>query len=363
MSNAKKWKRRSRQQYLLSESPSLRTKLVSSSTLLSAEFLAQAAWSKSIVIGSNLLRLTENLWTSHSKRCIVRKSNNMGFKVASGRPEMHCRKRDAQRTGRGASTALKSRGFTLIELLVVITIIVILAALLLPALARAKAQARSVSCKNHLHQLGLALNMYVQESRDQYPYCFGDLSHPNYKWQVALRTYYPLEWSNLLYHCPAYAGRIVQGYDGSGIYFGSYSYNFRGAYLGASGRMFGFQGPYLPPVSASKVSVPSDLIAITDSAGGVPGPDVGSNIQNGYGPTNWIGLDYNLNWPLDNMTDPFSHIIQKAPQHGRNFNLLFCDGHASQMKVWDLTHCSNSAAMWNYDHQPHPEGWGKGSWP
>ncbi|MGP8235633.1 MAG: type II secretion system protein, partial [Limisphaerales bacterium] len=54
--------------------------------------------------------------------------------------------------------------FTLVELLVVVAIIGILAALLLTALARGKAQGQSAACKNHVRQIGLALTMYASEA-------------------------------------------------------------------------------------------------------------------------------------------------------------------------------------------------------
>src|SRR5208337_4118322 len=118
------------------------------------------------------------------------------------------------------------RAFTLVELVVVVAILGILAALLLPALSRAKGQGQSVACKNHLGQIGRAMTMYVSDY-NIYPSAGLEM-----RWAEQLAPYNPLPWTNLTWHCPAYLAeggvvewRLPPRYGGSYKLGTSYSYN------------------------------------------------------------------------------------------------------------------------------------------
>jgi prepilin-type processing-associated H-X9-DG protein len=240
---------------------------------------------------------------------------------------------------------------------VVIAIIAILAALLLPALAMGRAHARSASCENHLHQMGLALRMYVDQN-GKYPRSIDvDRRSGNVLfWFNGLAPFYRLQWTNTAYHCPGYKGAIQLNETDSGVWkgrggpVGSYAYNAFGLRLtdgggGAQPNSLGL-GPIdrrSRVISDAQIVAPAEMFSIGESR------FVSKGVNHVPG-----GADYMVRGLLVN-TPPW--IKFDPARHGKTYNQLFVDGHVAQMNPWALYDCAKSGAMWNNDHQPHPELW------
>jgi len=157
------------------------------------------------------------------------------------------------------------RAFTLIELLVVIAIVAILAALLLPALSRAKESGRRTACINNLRQLDLALRVYVDEHEG-----FFTPRMLLRQWPSQLIDYY--QELNVL-RCPTENLAAGNGNrDEADLAPRSYLLNLFGDYFSATlssddYRRF-FKGTYTVSMPESALSAPSELILFGEKKSG-----------------------------------------------------------------------------------------------
>jgi len=250
-------------------------------------------------------------------------------------------------------------GLTLIELLVVIAIMALLAALLLPVLARSKATAQSAVCKNNLRQLGISLQVFLSENHcyPVNPFQTRPSSPPNSErlWlgklvREGLGVSQPS--TNFqrggVWRCPSaqWSGSMLNGNDLN--QFTDYGYNddkFSGRGFRESTNKFGLQGHYIAdahsasewsfrPIAESEVVAPSDMMAIGDcfEANGLF-----------------------LRRPIEVFAE-FGNILGR---HRGKGNVVFCDGHVESPTLKFLFEDTSDPALvrWNRDHQPHPEKW------
>jgi prepilin-type processing-associated H-X9-DG protein len=264
----------------------------------------------------------------------------------------------------------KGSAFTVIELLMVILVIGILAALLTSGLNGAKRRADSTTCKNHLRQMGQALQMYVPDNGSKYPHLWNKwdsslapevgLRSSGY-WWARLQAYYPINWTNGYYHCPGYKGLISPEVENHAAY-GSYGYNGDGVAIPGSGyidpaqginirftKKFGFGHAWQdsPSLSEGLIVCPAEMVSIGESrwlgekANGLRGA-----------PSEFVcGL-------LKTSREYKGNVFAFNPaRHGSVYNQVFCDGHVTSMNPWVFFNPTNSARMWNYDHQEHQELW------
>ena len=252
------------------------------------------------------------------------------------------------------------RGFTLIELLVVIAIIAVLAGLLLPVLARAKASAQALQCKNNLKQVGVTLNLYVNDFASYPVLRYYDPAPHIWVDPLCVSLGYPIPISNNfkgVFVCPsgverrlrAKPYRVSYGYNASGWVHGSGRAGQKFGKLGLGGEdpLNAEFGGNVVPTRESDVMQPTDMMAVADDFSGSYDVNNRMLIEGVNGVIARAAWPPNLPWPDE------GELARK--RHSGKLNVVFCDGHVEGVKVHSLFFDKSDEALrrWNLDHMPH----------
>jgi len=244
-------------------------------------------------------------------------------------------------TGRRAR---KGQGFTLIELLVVIAIIAILAAMLLPALSKAKDRANAVACLSNTKQISMGVYMYAGDNGDFFPsprdwwlpgpyknslnlICGGEwLLRDHVTPNTPAPMLVPYLANNKIWICPKRRRGLTYttapgDFDPSVTGFLSYGFNSCGVFgaVGTDGNM-----ATAKPFKASSVSRPAEVVACTDTSG--------SNDPNNTPAAAWLDSFWAGS---SGPTVPAAGGSENArlqtayARHSKRVNVIYVDGHAA----------------------------------